>query len=177
MAYEKHEWQTGEVITADKLNHMEDGISPDFVINTRLLSDSSSVSMQPTGIEITSLRGISVEEAFSKADELNMLTSHLFGVLELSNGEISIVEHFFDTPSIGTVRSSNEAATGLPSVVGMVSERLGSSVIVRISLYTDSLKIVEINLVSSSDNTVISTVRYNYTYNSETKEYTLTKQE
>ena len=27
MAYEKHNWQTGEVITADKLNHIEDGIS------------------------------------------------------------------------------------------------------------------------------------------------------
>lgn len=26
MAYEKHEWQTGEVITADKLNHAEEGI-------------------------------------------------------------------------------------------------------------------------------------------------------
>lgn len=27
MAYEKQTWTTGEVITADKLNHMEDGIS------------------------------------------------------------------------------------------------------------------------------------------------------
>lgn len=25
MAYEKHEWQTGEVITAEKLNNLEDG--------------------------------------------------------------------------------------------------------------------------------------------------------
>lgn len=27
MSYEKYTWQTGEVITADKLNHMEDGIA------------------------------------------------------------------------------------------------------------------------------------------------------
>lgn len=27
MAYEKHTWSTGETITADKLNHMEDGIA------------------------------------------------------------------------------------------------------------------------------------------------------
>lgn len=26
MSYEKHTWQTGEIITADKLNNMEDGI-------------------------------------------------------------------------------------------------------------------------------------------------------
>ena len=26
MAYEKQTWQCGETITADKLNHMEDGI-------------------------------------------------------------------------------------------------------------------------------------------------------
>lgn len=26
MSYEKQTWETGEVITADKLNHMEDGI-------------------------------------------------------------------------------------------------------------------------------------------------------
>ncbi len=30
MAYEKHEWQTGEVITAEKLNHIEDGIGSGF---------------------------------------------------------------------------------------------------------------------------------------------------
>lgn len=27
MAYEKHTWETGETITAEKLNHMEDGIA------------------------------------------------------------------------------------------------------------------------------------------------------
>ena len=26
MAYEPHDWQTGETITADKLNHIENGI-------------------------------------------------------------------------------------------------------------------------------------------------------
>lgn len=27
MAYERHEWQCGESITAEKLNHMEEGIA------------------------------------------------------------------------------------------------------------------------------------------------------
>lgn len=27
MSYEKHTWENGETITADKLNHMEDGVS------------------------------------------------------------------------------------------------------------------------------------------------------
>lgn len=26
MSYEKHTWETGEVITADKLNHLEGGL-------------------------------------------------------------------------------------------------------------------------------------------------------
>ena len=31
MSYEKYTWQTGEVITADKLNHMEDGIKNSYI--------------------------------------------------------------------------------------------------------------------------------------------------
>lgn len=27
MAYEKQEWKCGDVVTADRLNHMEDGIA------------------------------------------------------------------------------------------------------------------------------------------------------
>ena len=27
MAYEKQEWKCGDVVTAEKLNHMEDGIT------------------------------------------------------------------------------------------------------------------------------------------------------
>lgn len=39
MSYEKHTWQTGETITAEKLNNLEDGIasnsgeSNDFVVS------------------------------------------------------------------------------------------------------------------------------------------------
>lgn len=31
MSYEKYTWQTGEVITADKLNHMEEGIKNSYI--------------------------------------------------------------------------------------------------------------------------------------------------
>lgn len=27
MAYKKHTWETGEVITAEKLNHIEEGVA------------------------------------------------------------------------------------------------------------------------------------------------------
>ena len=32
MAYEKQTWQTGDVITADRLNHMEDGIAQNVLL-------------------------------------------------------------------------------------------------------------------------------------------------
>ncbi|MBO5969216.1 MAG: hypothetical protein J6S14_12045 [Clostridia bacterium] len=32
MAYEKQTWTTGDTVTADKLNHMEDGISSSYVV-------------------------------------------------------------------------------------------------------------------------------------------------
>lgn len=48
MAYEKQNWQTGEVITADKLNHMEDGIGEDsvFIINVRGDAPDSGTSYE-----------------------------------------------------------------------------------------------------------------------------------
>lgn len=41
MAYEKHTWETGEVITAEKLNHMEDGVGEVFIVNAELAGNSS----------------------------------------------------------------------------------------------------------------------------------------
>ena len=55
MSYEKHTWQTGEVITAEKLNKIEEGIkSPIFVCNAitetngdyNLMCDKSSVEIK-----------------------------------------------------------------------------------------------------------------------------------
>ena len=44
MSYEPHVWETGEVITAQKLNHMEDSIGAFYVPVTVTMNDQS----QPT---------------------------------------------------------------------------------------------------------------------------------
>lgn len=41
MSYEKQNWETGEVITADRLNHMEDGIATDKILMVTLKQESA----------------------------------------------------------------------------------------------------------------------------------------
>lgn len=54
MAYEKHNWETGEIITAERLNHIEDGIadSPVFIINLSYASDEVNLVADKTVGEI-----------------------------------------------------------------------------------------------------------------------------
>lgn len=44
MAYEKHTWETGEVITAEKLNHIEEGIRQPEIIKLGTGSGSGWIS-------------------------------------------------------------------------------------------------------------------------------------
>lgn len=52
MAYEKTNWQAGDVITAEKLNHMEDGIASGVgynpILNANLLSESVDFTVEGT---------------------------------------------------------------------------------------------------------------------------------
>lgn len=52
MAYEKHEWATGETITADKLNHIEDGFD---TVNSasNVLIVGASFTRTSNGMEYT----------------------------------------------------------------------------------------------------------------------------
>lgn len=43
MAYDKYTWQTGEVITQEKLNHMEDGIEDAYELPAVSASDNGKV--------------------------------------------------------------------------------------------------------------------------------------
>ena len=55
MSYIKQTWETGDVITANKLNHMEDGIGgeEDFIVTLTPTSQDMSGTMDKTCGEIT----------------------------------------------------------------------------------------------------------------------------
>ena len=53
MAYQKQTWQTGETITAQKLNHMEDGIGNNSEGNNWLIINTVNENLE--GNEITRL--------------------------------------------------------------------------------------------------------------------------
>lgn len=83
MSYEKQTWQTGDVITAEKLNHMEDGIasgggggSSDFsTAEVTVIANSGSGGVALTG----GINGYSEGFAFIRNGDPKMLAS-FFGV-------------------------------------------------------------------------------------------------
>ena len=82
MSYAKQTWQTGDTITAEKLNHMEDGIAAaggeyDFVLDTR---DSD---MPPTAA------GKSVSDLFDMVND-----GELPNVLALQSGGVDKIVSF-----------------------------------------------------------------------------------
>lgn len=63
MAYEKQTWQTGDIVTANKLNHMEDGIAESYNCETITLTDNEddgTYQIDKTFDEISELRNIPV---------------------------------------------------------------------------------------------------------------------
>lgn len=74
MAYVKTEWNTGDLITAEKLNNLEDGVSAlaDAEINTVTVEVSPGHSATPTGtgsvsdgtltLAFTGLQGVKGEQ-------------------------------------------------------------------------------------------------------------------
>ena len=52
MAYEKQTWATGDIITANKLNHMEDGIAEDSVFVVTFTNDGESITADKTITEV-----------------------------------------------------------------------------------------------------------------------------
>ena len=69
MSYEKQTWQTGDIIAADKLNHMEDGIAGGYdIVFTKTTSIPSSV-MTADGASFDEL----LNDGEKKAKLLNIL--------------------------------------------------------------------------------------------------------
>lgn len=72
MSYEKQNWQTGEIITADKLNHMEDGIASSvIIINAVAQIDDENVG----GYSVT------VDTTMSYNDIVNALKNGAFVIV------------------------------------------------------------------------------------------------
>ena len=54
MSYEKKEWQTGEVITAEKLNHIENGINSNiFIVNIIIEEETVVRATNETMLRVT----------------------------------------------------------------------------------------------------------------------------
>lgn len=53
MAYEKQTWETGQVITADKLNHMEDGIASNGVLTVTITTTGTLPNISAGGVDKT----------------------------------------------------------------------------------------------------------------------------
>lgn len=77
MAYDKYTWQTGETITAEKLNHIEDGIenagSGKYEIKVLSKGDWSSTDYsykKLTGFSIDKTNGNEIREAFIQGQEV-----------------------------------------------------------------------------------------------------------
>lgn len=68
MAYEKQTWVTGEVITEEKLNHMEDGIAGDsgelYFINVEATENGGKYTAE--------LVGATIEEVLEKAKKASV---------------------------------------------------------------------------------------------------------
>lgn len=82
MAYTKQNWQTGETITAEKLNHMEDGIKNASdsggsyeikVLNKGDYSTSPSSSKKIIGFSIDKTNGNEIRDAFLNGQEVFLL--------------------------------------------------------------------------------------------------------
>ena len=142
MAYEKQTWATGDVITANKLNHMEDGIA----------GGSFDLEFSITGEETPeySLSGLSVDELYEK-----ITTNH----------EIPTLKIVSTTESEGSFEIAN---TNIYWAVYPVGKR--------ITWYLANNS--EFNIGTTNDTIMISyggELEFTATYNSSTKEYTLTQ--
>lgn len=159
MSYEKQTWATGEVITADKLNHMEDGISQsgggggeyDYKVVLRYSDDCE-------GIKSIKAYGLPLNELITKAE----------------NGEVINVAHVEVFP-LGCEGASVDAI----KVVRQQEYEMYEMMRWDESAQAD----VSYGKCFSADSTIITAsyiemdgTHYAYTYNPQTREYVLGEQ-
>lgn len=128
MSYEKQTWEDGQVITADKLNHMEDGIanseSSDFVITFSGTSSDANAAADKTWSETAEAynlgKRIRCQYSASNGDITELAT-----LLKFSGGELNFVQ----AAITATTYSSNSL-----TVISMLCEYRSTSVEVIITM-------------------------------------------
>lgn len=100
MSYEKQTWATGDIVTADKLNHMEDGISAvgggyDAEFHVTIVDDAPVITTDATYSEFVQ----KLTDGFPKVrcvlkinDSVNIQELSITNII-LGNGEININAH------------------------------------------------------------------------------------
>lgn len=128
MSYIKNVWEDGQIITADKLNHMEDGIadsgSADFIITFSGTSYDGDAAADKTWAEITeaynSGKRIRCQYSASNGDITELAT-----LLKFSGDELNYVQ----AALTATTYSSNSL-----TVISMMCESRPASVEVSITM-------------------------------------------
>ena len=104
MAYEKQIWQCGDTITADKLNHMEDGIANSgggIVYITPTVIDGDSMVCFDLGISYNELLQI-IGSGGILAEIIENNGAHTIAMLDVygyNSGQSAYVALFADDPS------------------------------------------------------------------------------
>lgn len=128
MSYEKQTWEDGQVITADKLNHMEDGIadsgSADFLITFSGNTGDGDAAADKTWAEITeaytSGKRIRCQYSADNGDITELAT-----LLKFSEGELNLVQ--------AALTAATYSANSL-TVISMMCESRSTSVEVIITM-------------------------------------------
>lgn len=115
MAYKKQTWVTGEVITKEKLNHMEDGIANGggggvFIAN--LNTETQRLDKTWNEIKAAFTNG-QPSYAVSKVGEVDAM----YPILECGNNATAYTVRFlvFDTSSVDFVTFSTDDPNGYPT--------------------------------------------------------------
>lgn len=156
MAYEKQTWVTGDTITAEKLNHMEDGIASASGGTDVFVSVSGYLGQHPT----VEMSGLSFDELWA------MLQQHNFPIIigePVTSG--STTYYKITEISFGEYTSPTEYNS-------IVASFYYGDAKISIELRSDYTGIMVFNM---SGQTV--THNYTWTYDATTKEYTWTEAE
>lgn len=111
MSYEKQTWQSGDIVTSAKLNHMEDGIagggSGALVVNVTVEQEG------PDTFEVTSVSK-TAEEIYSAASSGNAVFAYIsysldstvtvLPLMSFVGGENEYTVHFWSIDGSGTYR-------------------------------------------------------------------------
>ena len=104
MAYEKQTWATGDVVTAAKLNNMENGISGAYGLVVNAIGEESTLTLDATYEEIenavNSGRYVAVKSVDSEDDGLYFFDAVSAFGFDSSNNKYTITaHHVYETDS------------------------------------------------------------------------------